>query len=97
MNGEKKLPTTARIFLVAVGGLADITKIALDFFFGIGIFLDPMLISPVAWVIFWITFNHNGIPMFSGKRGWMGWVNLGVGETPGVDASPNWTIYALCV
>ena len=48
-------------------------------------------------MIFWITLSHNNIPMFSGDRGWIGWVNLVVAETPGVDALPDWTIYALSV
>lgn len=97
MNGERKLPGSARVFLVAVGVLADGTKVGLDLTLGIGVILDPLFISPVTCMIFWITLNHNGIPMFSGKRGWMGWTNLIVAETPAVDALPDWTIYALSV
>jgi hypothetical protein len=77
--------------------LADAAKIGLDLLFGIGFILDPVFISPVTCMIFWITLNHNGIPMFSGKRAWMGWTNLIVAETPGVDATSDWTIYAICV
>ena len=45
MNSEKKrLPSTARGFLVVVGVLADGTKIGLDITLGIGVILDPVLI-----------------------------------------------------
>ena len=95
MNKEKRLPATARGFLTVVGVMADVTKIALEFSLGIGIILDPVFISPMTWMIFWITLTHNGVPMFSGRRGWMGWTTVAVGVTPVVDALPNWTTYAL--
>ena len=94
MNEQKKLSKAARMFLIIVGLIADSLKIGLEFFFGIGLALDSFFISPIALVIFTITFMHNGVPMFSGKRGWMGWTNLVVGETPLVNALPNWTMYA---
>jgi len=94
MNPEKRLPRGARGFLLVVGGIADFTKIALEFLFGIGLILDPILISPLTWIIFAITFAHSGVPMLSGKRGWAGWTTVIIGLTPVVDALPNWTIYA---
>jgi len=97
MNEEGRLPGSARTFLVVVGLLADGTKVGLEAAFGIGVILDPVLISPVTCMIFWVTLNHNGIAMFSGSRGWIGWTNLLIAETPVVDALPDWTMYALCV
>lgn len=91
---EKQLPVGAGVFLIIVGLVADGTKALLDFLFGIGFILDPCLISPVTWIIFWITLSHNGIPMMSGKRGTSGWINLAIAEVPGVDALPDWTFYA---
>jgi hypothetical protein len=97
MNQEKRLPLAAGGFLIIVGAIADATKVALDFFFGIGFILDPVLITPVTWMIFMITFLHNDVPMMSGKRGWAGWTNLIVSAVPGVDILPDWTTYALYV
>jgi hypothetical protein len=95
MNKEKRLPLAAGGFLIAVGGIADAVKFALDMLFGIGVILDPLVISPITWMIFWITLQHNGISMFSGKRGIAGWVNIAIAECPGVDALPDWTVYAI--
>jgi hypothetical protein len=97
MNKEKKLSGTSRVFLVMVGAIADLTKIALDLLFGIGFILDPLIISPITLVIFWITLAHNNVSMFSGHHAWMGWTNLVIAEIPGVDAFPDWTMYALFV
>ena len=87
----------AKGFLWIVALVADITKIALDFFFGIGFILDPVLISPVTWMIFMVTFMHNSVPMFSGERAWMGWSNIIVAETPVVDGIPDWSLYMLAL
>lgn len=95
MSGEKRLPTTAGVFLLFVAVIADAAKFLLDLLFGIGFILDPCFISPVTWMIFWITLNHNGIPMMSGKRGAAGWINLIVAEVPGLDALPDWTAYTI--
>ena len=91
---EGQLPLGAGGFLICVGILADGMKFFLDLLFGIGLILDPFLISPLTWLIFWITLRHYDIPMMSGKRGAAGWANLIIAEIPGIDAIPDWTIYA---
>jgi hypothetical protein len=95
MNREQKLSLGAGGFLIVVGLLADATKILLDILFGVGIILDPLLITPVTALIFGITLSHNGIPMFSGKRSWAGWTNLIVSLIPVLDFLPDWTVYAI--
>jgi hypothetical protein len=95
MSGEvHELPLSAGILLIAVGAGADTTKFALEYFLGIGLVLDPLLISPVTALIFWVVHVHNDVPMFSGKRAAAAWINLAVAETPAVDALPDWTVYA---
>jgi|ERR1700733_3327412 hypothetical protein len=92
---EGRLPVAAGIFLIVVGIIADVSKVGLDALFGIGFILDPLLITPIAWFLFLITLNHNNIPMFTGKRGWVGWANLVYSFLPGLDFLPDWTVYAV--
>jgi hypothetical protein len=95
MKGGKKLPKTALFFLFIVAIIADGTKFLLDLLFGIGFILDPVFITPITTGIFWITLNHNGVPMFSGKNWAAGWINEIVSLTPGIDALPDWTAYTI--
>jgi hypothetical protein len=95
MNKQKKLPAVAAGFLLVVALIADGTKFALDFLFGIGIVLDPIFITPLTTLVFWITLNHNNISMFSGKNWASAWVNEVVSFTPGIDALPDWTVYTI--
>jgi hypothetical protein len=92
---EEKLPLSAGIFLIIVGLLADGAKILLDALFGIGMILDPFLVTPITALIFGITLSHNGISMFSGKRSWAGWTNLIFSFIPILDFLPDWTVYAI--
>ena len=94
MSDQQELPLSAGILLIAIGAGADTTKFVLDAAFGIGIVLDPLVISPITTLIFWIVLQHNGVPMFSGRRAVSGWINLAVAETPLLDAAPDWTVYA---
>lgn len=89
--GHLSALSTVFLFIVALG--ADGTKLALEFLFGIGLILDPFVISPVTAMIFWVVFTHNDMPMFSGRFASAGWTNLFVSVTPGVDAVPDWTVY----
>jgi hypothetical protein len=93
MSKEKHLSTGTALFLLFVAIFADGMKFMLDLLFGIGLILDPFLITPITTFIFWITLNHNGIAMFSGKFGTASWVNEAVSLTPGLDALPDWTLY----
>lgn len=95
MSGSKKLSGTAEVFLLVLAVLADAAKFLLDLLFGIGFILDPLFITPITTLIFWITLNHNGVSMFSGKNAVAGWVNEIVSLTPGVDALPDWTAYTI--
>jgi hypothetical protein len=95
MSKRKKLPLGSGAFLMMIGGLADGTKLVLTFLFGIGFILNPLIISPITWLIFWITLSHYDIPMMSGKGGTAGWINIFIAEVPGVDAVPDWTTYAI--
>lgn len=95
MSKEKKLPLSAGVFLIIVGLLADGIKVLLDFAFGIGIILDPFVVTPITALIFGITLDHNGISMLSGKRSWAGWTNLIFSFIPVWDMLPDWTIYAI--
>ena len=93
MSGEKKLSVTTEVFLFIVAALADGTKFMLDLLFGIGFILDPVFITPITTFVFWITLNHNGVPMFSGKNWAAGWINEIVSLTPGIDVLPDWLAY----
>ena len=95
MNDTGKLSGGAAAFLLFVAVLADGAKFLLDVLFGIGFILDPIFITPVTTMIFWITLNHNNISMFSGTNGAAGWVNEIVSLVPGVDALPDWTAYTI--
>ena len=95
MNEEKRLPSGAMGFLFVVALMADGIKIALDFLFGVGFILDPLLITPFTLAVYWIVYNHNGVPMFSGKRAAAGWINLVVSLCPVIDIIPDWTIYTI--
>ena len=94
-GGQQDLSLAAGGLLIVIGGIADVTKLGLEAAFGIGIILDPVLISPVTALTFWVILQHNGIPMFSGKRSVSGWTNLVFAEAPVVDALPDWTVYAI--
>jgi hypothetical protein len=93
MSEEKHLSMPSKGFLLVIALGADGTKILLDYLFGVGIILDPLIISPVTQMIFWVVFFHNDVPMFSGRFASAGWINLFVSITPGVDALPDWTAY----
>jgi hypothetical protein len=93
MNRPRHLSGSSKGFLFVVSLMADGAKIFLDLLFGIGIVLDPLVITPITTIIFWIVFMHNDMPMFSGRYGSAGWINLSVSLTPGIDAVPDWTIY----
>lgn len=93
MSGQAHLSNLSKGFLLVVALSADGAKIGLDALFGIGIILDPLVITPATAMIFWVVFQHNGMPMFTGRFGTAGWINLGVSLTPGVDAVPDWTVY----
>lgn len=95
MSGEGELPMSAGFLLIVVGAGADSAKFALEYLFGVGLVLDPFLISPTTALIFWLVMQHNNVPMFSGKRAAAGWTNLVVAEIPGIDALPDWTAYAI--
>jgi hypothetical protein len=95
MKDEPKLPLIAGGFLIVVGIIADVAKVGLDALFGIGFILDPLIITPITGLIFWITLNHNNISMFSGKNSWSGWANLVYSFIPGLDFLPDWTVYAV--
>lgn len=95
MNSENRLPASAGGFLLVVALIADGSKIMLDALFGMGFILDPVLITPITTAIFWITLNHNGISMFSGRNWAAAWTNELVSLTPGVDALPDWTVYTV--
>lgn len=94
-GGDKRIPTGAFIFLLFIAVMADGTKALLDLLFGIGIIIDPLFISPITTGIFWITLNHNGVPMFSGKNAAAGWTNEIISLTPGIDIVPDWTTYTI--
>ncbi|HEV3245353.1 MAG TPA: hypothetical protein VG102_03270 [Candidatus Paceibacterota bacterium] len=93
MKKQRVLPRTAIVFLFFIGAIADGTKILLDLLFGIGFILDPLFVSPITTVIYWITMNHNGVPMFSGQNWAAAWINEVVALTPGIDGLPDWTAY----
>ncbi len=95
MTGEKKLSSGSALFLIVIGIFADGAKLLLDLLFGIGIVLDPLLITPITTLIFWITLHHNNISMFGGKLAAASWTNEAVSLIPGIDALPDWTAYAI--
>src|SRR5665213_2878675 len=92
---KEELSASAGILLILFGLMADGIKFALDWLFGIGLILDPVFITPIFTLIFWIILNHNGIRMFSGQGWKAAWVNELVSLTPGVDILPDWTSYAI--
>lgn len=95
MSEQGELSAASSGFLIVVGLIADGTKILLDAFFGIGIILDPFVISPITALIFGIVLWHNGMSMFSGKRSWAGWSNFIFSLIPVLDFLPDWTAYAI--
>jgi hypothetical protein len=95
MNDEKRLSSGARGILIVAGLFFDGLKIGLDAAFGLGIILDPLLITPIATVAFWLILDHNGISMFSGKHWVSGWVNMIFSFIPILDVFPDWTVYAI--
>lgn len=95
MKTEGRLTAGAALFLLFIGIIADAAKFFLDFLFGIGLLLDPLFITPITTLIFWITLNHCGVSMFSGKNWAAAWVNEIFSLTPGIDAFPDWTTYTI--
>jgi len=95
MNPQGRLSGGAEVFLITVAVGADGAKFLLDALFGIGLVLDPVFITPLTTLVFWITLNHNNISMFSGTYGAASWVNELVSLTPGIDALPDWTAYTV--
>lgn len=78
-----------------VGAIIDVAGLLLDFIY-IGFILNPLLLTPLACLIFWIVLHHNGVSMLGGKRAWAGWVALLVEFAPGLGALlPGWFAYAL--
>ena len=95
MNQGRELSALSSGFLIVVGLIADGFKIGLDAFFGIGMVLNPFLVTPITALVFGIVFSHNGMSMFSGKRAWAGWSNLIFSFVPVLDFLPDWTAYAI--
>lgn len=92
---QHRLPMGAKLFLICAGIVFDIIKLGFDALFGIGIILDPLFITPIAGLVFWIVLRHNDVPMFTGERSWAGWSNIVFSLTPILDALPDWTAYAI--
>src|SRR5262249_45231806 len=92
---EGHLSGSTEVFLLTVAVSADGLKILLDAAFGIGVVLDPFVITPLTTLVFWITLHHNDISMFSGKNWQAAWVNELVSLIPGIDALPDWTCYTV--
>lgn len=95
MKKEGKLSLTGGVILIVLGMFFDAMKFVLDLLFAIGFVLDPFFITPIATFVFWLILNHYGVPMFSGKNWTSAWINEAVSLTPGVDALPDWTTYAI--
>jgi hypothetical protein len=95
MNNEPALSPLSAGFLIIVGLVADTAKILLDALFGVGIILDPFIVTPVTALVFGIVLTHNGMSMFSGRRAWAGWANLIFSFVPVLDFLPDWTAYAI--
>ena len=93
MQPEPTLSTGALFFLFIIGGIADLLKIAFEAFFGIGLVLNPFLVTPLTALIYGIVFAHFGLPMFRGKFAKGSWFNLIVSLTPILDFLPDWTAY----
>lgn len=98
MEDEKEiLPLSAGIFLMAVGGFFDLLQLGALLFFGLGLAINSLLITPIAGVIFWVVLWKNDVPMWSGKRAFAGWVTGGI-ELLGIGFNgflPTWFLYAL--
>lgn len=83
------------VLLIFIALLVDGAKVAADAFFGIGLVINPFVITPIAAIIFAIVLDHYGISMFSGKAAWAGWSNLVFSMVPVLDFLPDWTAYAV--
>lgn len=95
MNKER-LSFGTKVALIFAGLFWDGLKVVLDFG-GVGLILDPFLITPLAAFTFAIILSESGIEvsMFSGKNSWAGWVNLLFSLVPILDILPDWTVYAI--
>ncbi len=92
---DGQLSIGAGLFLLFIGLIIDGLQFALNWIY-IGIIVNPVLLTPLAWLIFAIVLDHNNMSMFSGKRAWAGWLTLGAEFFPGLDGFiPGWTVYAV--
>ncbi|OGG56532.1 hypothetical protein A3D71_03295 [Candidatus Kaiserbacteria bacterium RIFCSPHIGHO2_02_FULL_55_20] len=94
-SGEGTLSIGGGLVLMFVGVIVDAAGLFLDFIY-IGFVLNPLLLTPLAWLIFGVVLHHNGVSMLSGKRAVAGWLTLVAEFAPGLGALlPGWFAYAL--
>ncbi len=94
-EGEGTLSVGGGIFLLFVGIIIDLLQFGCSLIL-IGFIVNPFILTPLAWFIFWLVLHHYDIPMLSGKRAFAGWLAVLAELIPEADGFvPGWTVYAI--